>query len=281
MEKFAWFMVFGSVVMLAGGCKPIEHRQSTGSEVKTNEVETFASPIGSCPNLYKAPMGPAGFTTSFEPPKSWSDLAPKVKQNISYNAKIGLQLLVNPYNTLVRKHPLMDFKHRLGMLLIHKGGLRNLTRVYIGGRDQKDVDGVIGFVKNHQISCEDVVDEKRRLQFDIVGIQMNFPKSKEESYRKIHFHGQNTDWIVMELLDSGMMIRVASGRWASPVGLLDITAAGASYLLFKKAEKRVHRYDTYFIDADGGITEHNRVTDYKKEDSEHTVLLREGALVEG
>ena len=267
-------VVCGAVVLGASNCKPIESSQDANSEVKAAEVELHTPPIESCSSLVKAPAtGAFSFQTNL--PKSWDEAGKKVRQNVSSNVKKTLELLINPLEA-VTKYPSIDFNHRLGMRLHHKGGLRNITRVYIGGRDQEDVNGLLDFIKVNRISCEDVLDEKRKLNFDIVGIKMNFPNSAAESYRSIHFHGQNTDYIVMELTGERMVVRASTRRWTNAFGWLAIVNVAKQLKELKDRARIVPTYDTYEISADGGIINHDRVIAGQ---DEATTLLRDGALV--
>ena len=267
-------VMYGAVVLWASNCKPIERNQDASSEVKTAEVEVFTPPIESCPSLLKAPAtGAIGIQADL--PRSWDEAGKRARENVSRQVKGTLQLLINPLATLA-KHPIVDFNHRLGMLLYHKGGLRNITRVYIGGRDQENVNGLLNFIKANRISCEDVLDEKRKLNFDIVGIKMNFPNSTAESYRSIHFHGQDTDYIVMELTGEQMVIKASTRKWVSPFGWPSVVVNQLKQ--FKDRIKVKPTYDTYEVSADGGIINHDRVTDYEGE-AKHAILLRDGAPV--
>lgn len=269
-------VVCSAVVLWASNCKPIERNQDASSEVKAADAGVFTPPIESCPSLVQAPTtGTIGFQKNL--PRSWDEVGQKVRQNVGTQVKGTLQFLINPLEA-VAKHPAVDFNHRLGMLLTHKGGLRNITRVYIGGRDQENVNGLLNFIKANRISCEDVLDKKRKLNFDIVGIKMNFPNSAAESYRSIHFHGQDTDYIVMELTGERMVVKASTRKWFSAVGWLSIVSWIDNMKELKDRTKIKPTYDTYEISADGGIINHDRVTDYEGE-AKHTVLLRDGAPV--
>ena len=266
----------GAVVLWASNCKPIERNQDASSEVKAADAEVLTPPIESCPSLLKAPVtGAIGIQANI--PRSWGEAGKQLRRNVSAEVKTTLQLLINPLEAL-KKYPMVDFNHRLGMLLFHKGGLRNITRVYIGGRDQENVSGLLNFIKANRISCEDVLDKKRKLNFDIVGIKMNFPNSAAESYRSIHFHGQDTDYIVMELTGERMVVKASTRKWTSPVGWLAIVSWIDNLKELKDRTRIKPTYDTYEISADGGIINHDRVTDHEGE-AKHTVLLRDGAPV--
>ena len=267
--------ILGGWLIVSYSCKPIENNvdsELSGAETKTTPVDSAL--IESCPSLLVAPST-KGFAFKLNLPKSWGDVGKKAKENVSANVKHALQLLYNPFDKL-QKNPILDANYRLGMLLLHKGGLRNITRFYIGGRDQENIDGLLDFIKENHISCKDVIDVERKFDFDIVGINMNFPNSATERYQSIHFHGQDTDYVVMELTGKRMLIKVSSRNWGNPLSWRTVRE-GREFR--KKLTGRDKQYfDTYEVNENGGIINHDRVIDPDGE-GKHIILLRDGALV--
>lgn len=283
MGKLVVCVVFSSVLLI-GGCKRIDIRQN--AEVKENYVEVkFPKfPVKSCPSWQKALIWDMDEISEIRsgPVKSWGDLGKKTKQRLSFGAfqmaNLIFQILSNPYEYSKRSPINIDFYY--GIELKHKDKARNITRLFMGGRDQKSLIALLDFMEINQISCEDM-PEKKKLALDVVVVKMNFPKSTLDRYQSIYFHGEKTHYVVMKLTDKRMEVVAASGEWRhfEKVHFVrELFTEGLwGWEMWKGAKKMT--LDRYEVSADGGIINHEQTKFYKGEEPKHTVLLRNGVLV--
>lgn len=282
MGRLVVCVVFSSVLLI-GGCKRIDIRQS--AEVKENSVEVKLPkfPIKSCPSWQKMFIWDIDeiFEVRSTPVKSWDELGKKAKQRLSFRALLAnliFQILSNPYEYSKRSPINIDFRY--GIELKHKDKARNITRLFMGGRDQKSLIGLLDFMEINQISCEDM-PEKKKLALDVVVVKMNFPKSTLGRYQSIYFHGEETHYVVMKLTDKRMEVVAASGEWRHFEKVHFVrelfTEGLRGWDQWEGAKKMT--LDRYEVSADGGIINHEQTKFYKGEEPKHTVLLRNGVLV--